>query len=97
MRMNDEKRRVEQIHQEQLKNSLNLLQKLALTQVENFGWELQFIRQPLFQEPTAVICSGERDKIGVLELDGRVNLKPNINVREYSYIQSINRTVRSED
>ena len=97
MQMNDEKRRVEQIHQEQLKSGLNLLQKLALYQVENFGWELQFIRQPLFQEPTAVICSGERDKIGILELDGRINLKPNIKVREYSYMQSMKRTLRSED
>ena len=82
MQMGDEKRKVEQDSQVQLKNRLNLVQKLALYQAENFGWELQFIRKPLFQEPTAVICNTERDRIGLLELDGRINVKPEIEVRD---------------
>jgi hypothetical protein len=42
---------------------LNEVQRLALHSLENFGWELAFIRRPLFVPP-------------VLEEDGSVNLSP---------------------
>ena len=66
----------------ELKDKLNEEQKLAMRQAESFGWELRFIREPLFQEPTAVIYSAGGDRIGVLEPDGRIDVKPDIKVRE---------------
>ena len=80
--MDNEKRKAEQKTSEQLKDKLTEAQKLALHQAESFGWELRFIREPLFQEPTAVICRAEGDRIGVLESDGRIDMKPDIKVRE---------------
>lgn len=57
-------------------------QLLALRQIERFGWTLKFVRRPLFQEQVAVVFSAEGNKIGLLEKDGRVNLEPDIEVRE---------------
>jgi len=36
----------------------------------------------LFQEPVAVVFSAEGNKIGILEEDGRINMEPDIMVRE---------------
>jgi hypothetical protein len=36
----------------------------------------------LFQETVPVVCSAEGDKIGILEEDGRINMEPDIKVRE---------------
>jgi len=80
--MDNEKRKAGQKTLEQLKDDLNEAQKLAMHRAEGFGWELRFIREPLFQEATAVIYSAEGDRIGVLEPDGRIELKPDIKVRE---------------
>ena len=80
--MDNEKRKAEQKTPERIKDKLNEEQKLAMRQAESFGWELRFIREPLFQEPTAVIYSAGGDRIGVLEPDGRIDVKPDIKVRE---------------
>jgi hypothetical protein len=61
---------------------LNEMQMLALHQIEGFGWQLRFVRKPLFQEPVPVVFSAEGDKIGILEEDGRINMEPDIKVRE---------------
>ncbi len=53
-------------------------QLIALSELEAFGWELRFVRRPLFQVAVPVVFSGEGDQIGVLEEDGRLNLQPNI-------------------
>ena len=61
---------------------LNEIQLLALRRVESFGWKLQFIRRPLFQEPVPVVIDAEGQKIGILEEDGRINMEPDIQLRE---------------
>ena len=43
---------------------------------------VSFVRKPLFQEPVPVVFSAEGDKIGILEEDGRINMEPDIKVRE---------------
>ncbi|MDO3388277.1 hypothetical protein QWI17_20695 [Gilvimarinus sp. SDUM040013] len=60
---------------------LNDLQVLALSHMECFGWQLMFIRRPLFQDPIAVVVDDQGTKVGVLESDGQVNLEPNIQLR----------------
>lgn len=60
---------------------LNEMQRLALFRIESFGWQLHFIRRPLFQEPVAVVIDNAGQKIGVLEEDGRINMDPDIRVR----------------
>lgn len=60
---------------------LNDQQLSALRQIETFGWQLHFVRRPLFQEPVAGIISPEGDKLATLEKDGRINLMPDSDVR----------------
>jgi len=60
---------------------LNAEQKHALRNVENFGWELAFVRRPLFQEPVFIIFSPDHHRYAVVEDDGEINRRPDIAVR----------------
>ncbi len=76
-----EKRKREKPIPDDLESVLNEHQLLALHRIENFGWQLHFVRRPLFQAPVAVIINNEGDSIGVLEEDGRINMEPDIKIR----------------
>jgi len=52
-----------------------------LLQLQKFGWYIQFVRRPLFEQPTIVLASGDGKQVGVLEPDGRLNLHGNITLR----------------
>ncbi len=80
--MDAEKRKSDKQTPENLLQLLNQLQILALRQIEQFGWSLKFVRRPMFQSPVPVIMDGHGTKIGVLEEDGRINMEPDIKVRE---------------
>lgn len=60
---------------------LNEVQRLALHSLENFGWQLAFIRRPLFVPPMIVVKNSEQSKFAVLEEDGSVNLSPSVKWR----------------
>lgn len=55
---------------------LSEVQRIALNSLENFGWELAFIRRPLFVPPVVVVKNPGQAKFAVLEEDGSVNLSP---------------------
>ena len=80
--MDKEKRKGGEPVPEHLEKVLSEMQMLALHQVESFGWQLRFVRRPLFQEPVPVVFSADGAKIGVLEEDGRINMEPEIEVRK---------------
>jgi hypothetical protein len=80
--MDTEKRKGEKPVPDRPEDVLNAMQMRALHQIEGFGWQLKFVRRPMFQEPVPVVCSAEGDKIGTLEEDGRINMEPDIKVRE---------------
>lgn len=61
---------------------LNSDQQLALTNLRKFGWEIKFIRRPLFQESIVVLMNSDGRKIGVLEKDGRINTDPKLVIRD---------------
>lgn len=65
-----------------LKEVLNNLQIMALQKAEGFGWKLQFVRRPLFQEVLPVISNPSGDKIGVLEINGEINMHPETKIRQ---------------
>lgn len=65
-----------------IKDYLNDNQLAALSQIESFGWTLEFIRRPLFQEPTPVVFGPDKKQIGILLEDGTVDKNPNIVVRK---------------
>lgn len=60
---------------------LNDLQSVVLQNIANFGWELAFIRRPLFMPPLVVIKNTAESRFAVLEDDGTVNLSPDIHWR----------------
>jgi hypothetical protein len=81
--MDQEKRNGDKPVPDNATQMLNQQQILVLRQVEVFGWRLQFIRRPLLQEPIAVVADGhDMKKIAILEANGRINIEPNISVRE---------------
>lgn len=57
-------------------------QVMALKQVENFGWSLKFVRRPAFQDPVVVLYSADGNKIGVMGKDGKIDMNPDIKVRD---------------
>lgn len=56
-------------------------QRTALLRVESFGWQLAFVRQPLFQAAITVVVSPDRQRYAVLGSDGELDLEPDISVR----------------
>lgn len=80
--MDIEKRKGDKPIPDRLEDVLNDVQMLALRQIQRFGWQLRFVRKPLFQEPVPVVFSADGDKIGILEEDGRINMEADIKVRE---------------
>ena len=77
-----EKRRGDSPVPDNLEDYLNGEQMTALRQIQAFGWELKFVRRPLFQEPIAVIINNDGDRLGTLETDGRIELRSDFNLRE---------------
>jgi hypothetical protein len=65
-----------------LEETLNEAQIHTLRRMENFGWELKFIRRPLFQDVLPILLHLDSNKIGVLEEDGTLNMQRNLNLRE---------------
>lgn len=66
----------------ELMEELNPAQRLAVHRLENFGWELSFIRHPLFLDPVIVMMGPDGQKTGVLEEDGSFNTEVDIVFRE---------------
>lgn len=67
---------------ENLKEVLNEAQWQALSGIKYTGWELRFLRRPLFQEPVLFIQNTNNGRIGILDKDGSVKIQSNIKVRE---------------
>ncbi|MGB5304845.1 MAG: hypothetical protein WBO57_01225 [Gammaproteobacteria bacterium] len=79
--MNNDKRHNKTAIPGNLEELLNSAQQYALRQIENFGWQLEFVRQPVFQDPVAVVVNSKGDQIGILEADGRINMQADITLR----------------
>ena len=60
---------------------LNEAQRLTLIDMERFGWELKFIRRPMFQQAVAVIFDPDRKNFAVLQEDGKLNEDPGFDIR----------------
>ena len=82
--VDDEKRNHEKPIPDNLDDLLNDFQLMALRRIEGFGWELRFVRRPVFQTPTAVVFSLDGEKIGVLGEDARTNMESEIKIRKPS-------------
>ncbi|MEN8131452.1 MAG: hypothetical protein ABFS45_14925 [Pseudomonadota bacterium] len=66
---------------ENLGEFLNKARLLALSKAEGFGWELEFVRRPLFQEVVPVLRHPDSGNYGTLEDDGTLNTQSDIKIR----------------
>jgi len=80
--MDSERRKGEKPIPDNLNGTLNEAQLIALPSLERFGWELRFVRRPVFEEAVPVVCNAEGTMIGVLEEDGRLNLQSDVQIRD---------------
>jgi hypothetical protein len=55
---------------------LTSLQLQSLDHLQDFGWQLAFVRRPLFEMPTVVLLSPEGKQYATLEEEGSLNLEP---------------------
>ena len=67
-----------------LKRELNHAQLTTLQGLEQFGWELKFVRRKPFHPPVFIVLDGDRKHYAVLESDGKLNEKPDFQIREGS-------------
>ena len=63
---------------------LNEDQCFSLRKIEESGWELLFIRRdnPEFETAIPVVRNARRDKIGIVEPGGMVNMNTDVQVRD---------------
>lgn len=80
--MDQEKRHDSEPIPSNLEDWLTQDQLMALKHVESFGWQLKFVRRPAFQEPIVVLFSADDKKIGVMGKDGKIDMNPDIQIRE---------------
>ena len=66
---------------ENLTSYLSEMQQLGLSQAEQYGWHLEFVRRPPFKSVSAVISNADDTKTGVLRKDGTVDTHAEINLR----------------
>lgn len=64
-----------------LERLLNPAQIDTLRSLEHFGWELKFVRKPLFQAAIPIVLDGDRKSYAVIETDGSLNEKPPFKIR----------------
>ncbi len=64
-----------------LRSDLNDSQLATLADLERFGWELKFVRRPIFQPSIPVVFDADHKTYAVLEADGTLNEHPNFDIR----------------
>ncbi len=64
-----------------LERLLNTAQIETLRNLEHFGWELRFVRKPLFQPAVPVVFDSDRLHFAVIEEDGKLNENPPFKLR----------------
>jgi hypothetical protein len=79
--MDKEKRKGDSPIPVSIKDILNEAQLLSLSKMEGFGWILKFVRRPLFQDVVPVLFHPDSKQCGVLEEDGTLNTRSDINIR----------------
>lgn len=64
-----------------LERLLNASQIETLRSLEHFGWDLKFVRKPLFQPAVPIVFDADRKSYAVIEEDGRLNENPPFKIR----------------
>lgn len=76
-----ERRKDEHRSTRELRAELNEAQRDTLAELERYGWQLKFVRRPIFQPSIPVVFDGDRKSYAVLEADGTLNEHPPFEIR----------------
>lgn len=76
-----ERRKDESRSTRDMRAELNDAQRDTLSELERYGWQLKFIRRPIFQPSVPVVFDGDRKTYAVLEKDGELNDHPPFDIR----------------
>ena len=79
--MERERRKEDPVGRAKLRAELNEDQRIALSDLERFGWELKFIRHPLFQDIVPVVFDPDRNHFAVIRADGTLDENPGFDIR----------------
>lgn len=60
---------------------LNEKQLNGMEVLKKFGWELAFIRRPLYSEVVPVVMNDQEQAIGILDIDGILKINDEIKFR----------------
>jgi len=80
--MDNERRKGMKPVPEYFEELLSEAQLRTLRSTGRFGWQLHFIRRPLFQEVVTVLINSESDKYAVLEANGSINEQVDLDLRD---------------
>ncbi|MFK3649451.1 hypothetical protein ACI2IY_13605 [Lysobacter enzymogenes] len=64
-----------------LRAGLNRAQRDALATLEQLGWDLRFVRRPMFLDPIPVVFQRDGERFVVIESDGSLNENPGFRIR----------------
>lgn len=64
-----------------LRAGLNRAQLDALATLEQLGWDLRFVRRPMFLDPIPVVFQRDGERFVVVEADGSLNENPGFRIR----------------
>ncbi len=80
--MDSTERRSTQPHPTRAQRSdLNEAQLETLADLERFGWQLKFVRRPIFEPSIPVVFDADRKTYAVLEADGSLIERPPFDIR----------------
>ena len=82
-----EKRKGTTLDREDLDLILTEKQLKLLHKIEKFGWQLKFVRQPVFKQSVPVIVSPRGDKFATMEPDGRIKVLPRSELRKEDFAE----------
>jgi hypothetical protein len=77
-----ERRKPQQRAAREMRADLNQAQLDTLNELERYGWQLRFVRRPLFQPSVPVVFDGDRRSWAVLESDGTLNEHAGFEIRD---------------
>ncbi len=75
-------RRTAALDQVALRQGLTGEQLAAVQTLEHFGWQLRFVRRPLFREPIPVLFDRSGERYVVLQGDGSLDESQTLKLRD---------------
>lgn len=59
-----------------IRSLLSIEQKKVLAELEGFGWVIDYVRRPLFQQPRVIMRDPKSGKVTMIMEDGTVDYSP---------------------